>query len=235
MDAEVEVEAPVGEACRGLEGRPRWPWQARLSASVGTDHAQFDWWNGGFSGYDREAWMVEDQIVAFGLFAEETCEPVDTVSSPQWTLIHLGLEPDTHYGFRVEALDEQGRWSSDGPEVSFKTECVTYWDDYCPPTWPAGAMMAATRVGEDTRELTWTAATDNQDEIWYRLLADGQIVDPQNGIPITDYTSERNTHRVTGLVPGVQYRFEVLARDNKGPTGPTWVPGPTLEVLFMAE
>lgn len=233
-DAEVEVEAPVGEACRGLEGRPQWPWQARLSATAGPDQAQFVWWDGGFT-YDLEAWMSEDRVVVFGLFAEETCEPAMTVSMPMWTFIHTTLEPDTHYRFRVEALDEQGRWSNDGPEVSFKTECASYWDDYCPPTWPAGAVMAATRVGDDTLELTWTAATDNQDEIWYRLLADGEIVDPQSNIPTSEFTTRTHTHRVSGLVPGVQYRFEVLARDNKGPSGPTWVAGPTLEVLFTGE
>jgi hypothetical protein len=234
LDVEPEVEVSVGVGCLGLEGRPEWPWPLRLRASVGSTHAQFDWWDGGFT-YDLEAWMDENRIVGFGLFAAEACEPTMTVTMPQWTFVLGTLEPDTHYRFRVEALDEEGRWSNDGPEVAFKTECATYWEDFCPPTWPTGATMAGTYVGDDSLDLTWTAANDNQDEVWYRLLADGQIVDPQNTIPMTDYTTRTPTHRVTGLTPGIQYRFEVLARDNKGPAGPTWVPGPKLDVLFMSE
>ncbi len=234
------VEAPVGAACGNLDGRPEWPTYANLwVGNLGGEQAQFIWWNGPGSGYDLEGWMLEDEIVAFGLFPIKACEPVATVTIPMWTFIRSDLEPDTHYRFRVEALDQAGRWSTDGPEVVFKTECATFWEDFCPPTWPEGAVMTARRVGpvgDGTLELTWTAAYDNQDEIWYRLFLDGAIVDPQGGVAITEYTVQRrNTYRVSGLVPGEQYRFEVVVRDNMGSSGINWVTGPTLDIQFGAD
>ncbi len=77
--------------------------------------------------------------------------------------------------------------------------------DTTAPTWPTGATLRASDVGQTVVTLTWDVAEDDTGIAAYRLLQDGAQVAEVDG------TSLSTT--VTGLTPETTYAFTVVAVD----------------------
>jgi chitinase len=83
--------------------------------------------------------------------------------------------------------------------------------DRTPPTAP---VLSVTDVGATHVSLAWTASTDNQPYIWYRVYLNG------NPYAWAGSAGAATSVTLTGLTPATQYTFTVLARDN----GINWSP-----------
>ena len=123
-----------------------------------------------------------------------------------------GLSPETDYEFKVEAGNEAGKWSVDGPSVKVKTPAVA------PPSWKNGVLQAD-NVTATGLTLTWSGVTDELGIAEYRIYQDGQL--------LTTVSGDTERYRVTGLSPETDYEFKVEAGDEAG----KWsVDGPSVKV-----
>jgi serine protease len=124
---------------------------------------------------------------------------IKTVAGTVTTLVVGGLTPATSYQFAVRPFDAAGNV---GPALSLKVKTL----DTVAPTWPGGAGLEVTVFGETSLTLKWDAAVDNVGVTAYRLRQAGTA-----GITVTGTTGT-----ATGLAPGSEDDFEVLARDAGG-------------------
>ena len=115
-----------------------------------------------------------------------------------------GLTPETEYEFRVEAEDEAGQLSGNGPTASQQTA------DIDPPYWNLpGEVLTLSDATETTLKLSWPPASDNCNQVrGYKIFRD----DHQVGT-VSRYINE---FMVTGLTEGEAYDFEVYAYDEWG-------------------
>lgn len=216
---------------------PLWSYFATLhEGNVGPQQVALEWRQNEGGPFYPSDWAATEDVQGFGVFLGNECEPRVVSGAGVSQILLTNLVPDTSYVFRVEAVDGHGRWSSNGPSTHVRTECATYWDDYCPVQWPSNATILATQDGADAVILTWTPATDNLGIVFYRLYQDDIVVDPTGGIPSSEYTTERNvtSYRVNGLSNGREYLFSVWARDEKGPGTPHWRTGPSVRFTLNA-
>ena len=84
-----------------------------------------------------------------------------------------------------------------------------------PPTWPAGAQLAATAVSMTSLNLSWTATHPvmTPDYVLY-----------QDGGEILELPGTQTSATVTGLAPGRDYFFKIEAKDsvpNESESGPS--------------
>ena len=172
-------------------------------------------------------------ISAYGLFVDHAKKPIQVIPADQRrSFLREGLNPDTTYFFQVQAADIWGNWSTNGPSVTAKTECSSFWEDKCPAWWPDDAALWAGSSTAASVLLAWTPAQDNMEVRYYRVTADGIMVNPQGGLPRNQYSTTGDTTRlhVVGLAPGLPVVFQVFARDMSDlEYGGKWVPGPVLE------
>lgn len=220
-----------------IDDGPLWSSFATLHAgNVGPQQVALEWRHNEGGPFYPTDWVATEDIQGFGVFLGNECEPRARSGADVSQITLANLVPDTSYVFRIEAVDGHGRWSSNGPSTRVRTECATYWDDYCPVQWPSGATISAVQDGPDAVVLSWTAATDNLGIVFYRLYQDDIVVDPVSGIPASEYTTERNvtSHRVEALTGGHEYLFSVWARDEKGPGTPHWQTGPSVRFTLTA-
>ena len=124
---------------------------------------------------------------------------VKTVGADTITATVSGLTPATTSRLAVRAVDASGNLSS-----ALTTEVTT--PDTIAPTWPDGSELEVLTYGETQLTLGWSEATDNVAVASYRLREAGTA-----GLTITD-----SQGTVTGLAPGSEYFFEVLAQDQAG-------------------
>lgn len=111
----------------------------------------------------------------------------------------VGLAPNTIYQFKIEAVDEVGNVSIDGPDIPLKTSDVTK------PAWP-NAKLNISYLTNDGLTLNWSNATDNDKVAVYKVYQDSGVL----------ATVSNTTYDVTGLTEGKAYTFNVEAGD---PTG----------------
>ncbi len=146
-----------------------------------------------------------------------------------WDFVVTDLSPNTEYTFKVEAGDEAGHWTDDGPTVTVTTPEIAD-----APSWPVGSRLTASNIGETTLTLTWTEAVDD-DLTAYRIYQGSDLLDT--------VSEDTLTYDVTGLNPTESYKFKVEAGDvdenwtTDGPSlrigtvdtsPPTWPPGSSL-------
>ncbi len=109
-----------------------------------------------------------------------------------------GLSPETPYTFKIEAGDEAGNWSSDGPS----TQATTLSDT--PPIW-TGSILTASDVQGVRMSLTWSGASDDHDpELTYRIFINGTMEAEVFGT---------TTYTLAGLDPATSYTLKVEAGD----------------------
>ena len=108
-----------------------------------------------------------------------------------------GLAPDTDYRISVSAYDAAGNESQRTPDLTVKTGAP----DREAPTVPTG--LVSTLIGETTIGLAWNPSIDN-------VAVTGYLVTVNNIRQVRTYT---NSVTVTGLTPGLNYGFSVMAFD----------------------
>ncbi len=92
-------------------------------------------------------------------------EPV-TVAGDVYGWHVVGLKPATSYTFKIEAGDQAGNWSVNGPAVSVVTPPAA---DVIPPVWPVGSKLEVTGVTSTEALLSWTEAEDESGIAGYRI------------------------------------------------------------------
>jgi len=189
---------------------PSWPPGSRLEIPEVSPHnaevvwtpAQFDSEQIGLPSYLLQVRDEEDRLV-FG----------DAVgqSITRWAVGQL--QPGRTYTISVQAMDEWGNVSTDGPTATITTPLS---DDQA-PRWPAGAALEAYglyRVPEGTYvvSLKWPQAMDF--ELYHYVLA---AVD-SNGqpAPSSPTTTQETAWHMWGLSPGETYTITVTAKDLSG-------------------
>ena len=112
-----------------------------------------------------------------------------------------GLTPETPYSFKIEAGDEAGNWSSDGPSANITTQTDNT------PVWTDGTLVATDTQGVKML-LSWSGASDDHDpELSYRVYADGSLKVEIFGA---------NSYLLNGLDPATTYTLKVEAGDAAG-------------------
>ncbi len=117
-----------------------------------------------------------------------------------------GIDPGQLYSFTVQAGDESGNWSTDGPTIITGTLLDTQ-----APQWSNGATPTGTAVTPTSISLSWSTATDNHKVDHYEVFANGEA-SPSVTTSGTDGT-------VTGLVPASDNAIQVVAVDPSGNRG----------------
>ena len=126
----------------------------------------------------------------------------ETVKELKYEL--TGLEAETEYQVKVEALDEAGNTSVSDP-ISFTTKTAP---DNEAPTAPGG--VAVSSITDNSAVVSWTASTDNVGVAGYNIyLNDNKI----NALPVTELQFQ-----LTGLAAETEYQVRIEAVDGAGNT-----------------
>lgn len=104
--------------------------------------------------------------------------------------------------FQLQAFDFAGNVSTSGPTANLVTL------DASPPSWPAGATLAATPTGFHTARLNWTPASDNVAVTGYLVYKNGALLQSLAGTILS--------LDVASLDPQATYSFHVEAKDQAG-------------------
>ncbi|ACL75355.1 sugar-binding protein [Ruminiclostridium cellulolyticum] len=157
------------------------------------------------------------------------------------------LNAETEYTFTVQAVDQAGNTSTDGPSVTFTTLPDDGQGDTEAPYWPEGSSIAVSEVTETGLTLTWPAALDNTAVTGY-VIYDGAT---QVAVLAGDVTS----YAISGLKAGTEYTFTIKAKDAslnwsetglsvtettkqeepKDTTAPVWPEGSTLSAAGVSQ
>ncbi len=132
-----------------------------------------------------------------------------------------GLTGDTTYIFKVEAGDEAGNWTDNGPSLSVTTSL-----DGTAPNWE-NASITVSNLLADRLTLEWTPAIDQFGVVGYQIFQDSNLIGTVNDANTYNYN-------VTGLQPTTEYTFKIEAFDEAGNTSrdgpaktvatPRWAP-----------
>ncbi|MCF7805299.1 MAG: fibronectin type III domain-containing protein [Candidatus Marinimicrobia bacterium] len=116
-----------------------------------------------------------------------------------------GLTGGTEYTFRIEAMDQAGNWTEDGPSVT-----VVY-DQNSPPSWPAGSTVSVDSVGTTGIMIHWDPATDNHSIQQYEIYTNGRYSAPTYA-PNMVYPPPTEIE-LDNLEPLTTYKIAVIAMD----------------------
>jgi exo-poly-alpha-galacturonosidase len=151
-------------------------------------------------------------VARYEVFANSVPASTIPVAGGSNTVTVTQLAPGTAYVLTLAAVDATGNAATYGTTVS-TTTLPAY--DRSVPRFPEDARVRAKEVGATSVTLTWTAATDDQRVIGYRVYVNGQPV--EGAVPFTPVNSASTTadtmFTVTGLQPDTSYRFTVQAGD----------------------
>jgi len=120
----------------------------------------------------------------------------------------MNLEAGTEYTFTVQAGDEAGNISNDGPSVTVTTLPKTGEEDTIAPTWPLGSTVTGSAIGINAVTLRWTPAEDNVGVTVYEIYNGSDLIGKVAG--------NINTYEVMNLNAGTEYTFTVQAGDEAG-------------------
>ncbi len=182
---------------------PVWAENVQLMISEQTDTALTLSWPPLESSQD----IVEYNIIVEG-------ERVDNLGANQSTYRLQGLTIGTTYQITVEATNDRGRTSTNGPSTQI------LMTDLTPPIWPADSIIIAEDLTVTKARLSWSIAQDNIGVVNYRIYVNGEIA---MVIP-----ADEQQARVESLTPGQLHLFRIEAVDEAGGESTT---GPVVEAL----
>jgi O-glycosyl hydrolase/chitodextrinase len=139
-------------------------------------------------------------VVSYRIYYGADKEPI-LVSGSVNSYTVTELTPNTPYTFRVEAGDQAGNYSTNGPSQSVTTLPEP---DTTVPTWSEGTLTVS-NVTATGLTLTWAGATDNNAVTSYKIYKGSDLLATLDGTE-SGYT-------VNGLTPNTQYTFRVEAGD----------------------
>ncbi|MFB9330977.1 fibronectin type III domain-containing protein [Paenibacillus aurantiacus] len=158
----------------------------------------------------------DDSIQSFGLYRDDFF--VAIVPESENSYMFSDLPEETDFDFRVISIDKNFGISWPAETTARTTS------DYSVPEWPAGSTISASKIGPQSVDLTWTAASDDKGVIAYRIVQDGVVVrqteDDALGATIDD------------LAPQTLYTFKIEAGDASGHWSTN---GPTIAVQTGAD
>ena len=117
----------------------------------------------------------------------------------------MNLNAGTEYTFTVQAGDEAGNISIDGPSVTLTTLQDDGQGDAQAPYWPEGSSITVSDITETGMTLTWPAALDNTAVTGY-VIYNGDV-------QLAVLTGNVTSYRVSGLKAATQYTFTIKAKD----------------------
>jgi beta propeller repeat protein len=196
------VDNTADEPCPDTE-KPTWSEEAFIDTGmVQGVKLQVEWGGDSDGDYDVTAYLItvtdqEDNPVGeylYDYFDKEQPEKKFTVT---------GLEPETDYKFRIEAGDDAGNWSTDGPSATFST----FPDS--PPYWPTQTLRPK-NVTETKATLFWDEpAADDYGILFYEIITSEEDT-------LTCVGGGESEASVLGLTPGKTYTFRIEAGDEAG-------------------
>ncbi|MFE5208037.1 fibronectin type III domain-containing protein [Streptomyces sp. NPDC056600] len=119
------------------------------------------------------------------------------------------LKADTAYTFHVRARSADGRLGPRSAVVRATTPAASAADTRAPS---APKRLEGRAVGSRAAQLSWEAATDDQEVVSYEIH--------QGSTKIHSVGGAQTAAVVTGLRPGTRYSFTVRARDAAGNLSP---------------
>ena len=169
---------------------PTWSGGSVTATNVGDSEATLTW-----SGANDDFVVTSYQVWANGSLA------ATPMSSPYQL---TGLEAETTYSVTIEAVDLMGNVSSNGPSTTFTTDEATI--DVTAPWWPAGSQLRADWLWDDSVDLSWDDAADDEGVVAYRIYHAGTVVAETSDTDVS----------VVGLTEGTRYTFRVEGGDAAG-------------------
>lgn len=120
---------------------------------------------------------AQDNLAVTGYRLVKNGEVVAELDAATRSYHIIGLAPATNYMFKVEARDEYGNYSKDGPQVAVST--IAGEVDTTPPYWTNNGSWTSSTV-YDIREtrttLTWPWAADNVAVYGYEVYREGSLI-----------------------------------------------------------
>jgi preprotein translocase subunit SecB len=130
-----------------------------------------------------------------------------------------GLTTSTNYYFNVIVKDVAGNKAA-------YTRLAVSLDTTIPTPGGSGAIVIPTETAKaNAVTINWTKATDDltaqaalQYQVWYSTSENMDTLEQvkANGMAFGSYEADINTKEVTGLLPGTDYYFNVMVKDNSG-------------------
>lgn len=206
---------------------PTWPAHAELTADYITENSLMLYWTPATD----DTIVSRYRVYRNNILQDEVQASDLTVTGSVYGYPVTSLWPDTEYVFRVEAGDDEGNWSSDGPGVTAKTPASAPPDpdegpeapDAAAPTWPADAELTATAVTGTSLTLSWPSAIDDRAVTRYGMYMNDSLI---RAVPVSGLTVTGSVYQysITNLTPSTRYVFQIVAGDdalNWSPDGPT--------------
>ncbi len=197
------IENTADKDCpgQGDTQAPTWPDDAELTADTITlDSLSLSWT------------PATDNVAVTNYQIYKDGELLATVDATVQSYDVADLEPGTEYEFSVQAGDEAGNWSSDGPTLVVSTLSDTA------PSWPIDAELTFENLTETSLTLRWDQASDDLGVVGYRIYQD----DYPEDILLGQVDPETLSFDVSGLAPYNSYCFYVSAGD----AADQWTKGP---------
>ena len=189
LDAQGNVSGLSIQNFEIIDG-PSWPSGVVTSSNEQESQLDLAW-----SGATDDGTVEEYQVFQDGSL-------VATVVAPATTYTVTGLSPATEYTFTVQAIDNDGLASTDGPSITLTTP------DNTAPSFAGGTVSAVLSQNDTVADLTWTAASDNAAVASYEIFQEGSSIGTVAGNVLA--------FQVTGLTAGESYEFSVEASDAAG-------------------
>ncbi len=173
---------------------PIWPEGSTVTGSaIGINAATLNWTP-----------ATDDTAVA-GYDIYNGDEKIGTVLANMNSYNVTGLEAGTEYTFTVQAYDDAGNISTNGPTVTLSTKVDNGEGDTQAPTWPEGSSITTSDITTDGVTLTWPKAQDNIEVTEYVVFeGDKQL----GSVP-----GNENSCIISGLAAGTEYTFTIIAID----------------------
>ena len=192
---------------------PTWPQASTVTASnLGVNAVTLNWT------------PAEDDtgVTAYEIY--RGTDKIGTVAGNINSYEVMNLNAGTEYTFSVQAGDEAGNISTDGPAVTVSTLPDNGQADTTAPTWPQASTVTASAIGINAVTLNWTPAEDDTGVTVYEIYS-------QNGI-IGTAAGNINRYDVINLNASTEYTFTVQAGDQAGNVS---TDGPTVTLTTLPD